>query len=60
MTTNKEWLSTLSVEELLEWLTEKKTRMIVNGNEEWTRYGIMMYAFDSKSAMLQWLKDEHK
>lgn len=58
--TNREWLSTLSVEELLEWLTERKARMIVRGKEEWTRFGIMMYAFDSKFAMLQWLKEERK
>ena len=58
--TNKEWLSTLSVDELWEWLTSPVAEMTVEGKPELTRYGVELGWSSASRRLLQWLKEEKK
>jgi len=58
--TNKEWLSTLSVEDLWDWLTSPAIKMTVNGKQELTKYGVGLGWSSASGRLLQWLKEERK
>lgn len=58
--TNKEWLSTLSIEELWEWLTSPAVEMTVEGKQALTKYGVELGWTSASCRLLQWLKEERK
>ena len=58
MMTNREWLSTLSVDELWEWLTSPAVKMTVECKQELTKYGVELGWSSASGRLLQWLKEE--